>query len=259
MTPAAISLLLAAAAPAGTVSLDCRLVTPGGPVGAAALAPPGENAVLTPATGSVWPLARLVGHGTLSEKKSGLEGTIHFDGSPAGAALKIAGERATLSLTGGARTRLPRAYGFCLPTTPVQSDDKASVTTNAAVGDIRAFHSSSWPTDDSCALITRSGRRGKLVYRLANEGAEAVMSADDGLLPAPKVTMKRGSGTNLPGVRVPYSGGGLSAHDTFLVDPSAAEGVKLLEFDEPGGTAASNEPAAAICGYAMMVRRADTQ
>jgi hypothetical protein len=259
VTPVVMSLLLAAAAPSGPAFLDCRLVTPNGrtvAVTASVREPGGSNVTLTPVVGSVWPAARLAGHGTLSEGQAGLQGTLHFDGSPEGAVVKIEGERATLVVTHGDRTSLPRAYGFCLPASPAERDDQVPVTTNAAIDAVPAFNSASWP-DEGCVLITRSGRRARVNYQIAEGGAKAVMAANDGLLPAPSVRMKRGSARDASGPRISIGGDqGPSGYEIFLVDEKAAEAVKLLEFKQLGGPATGNEPAAAICGYAKITRRA---
>jgi hypothetical protein len=259
VTPAAMSLLLAAAAPSGPTFLDCRLVTPGGETLAFAVSmqEPGPSAaVLTPVAGSVWPAARLAGGGGFAAKKSGVEGIFYFGGSPAGAALKIVQERATLYLTHGNRDSLPRAYGFCLPASPHEIDAKAPVTVNAGVDGVRAFDSASWPAE-GCALLMRSGRRGRVNYAIADGGAGAVMASDEGLLPARSVTISRDEGrsSNNPRIRI-GDGRGPSGFEIFLVDKKAAEAVKLLELTRLGGSVTGNEPAAGICGYDKISRRA---
>jgi hypothetical protein len=253
--------LMAAAAPAATTALDCHLITPGGASVAflVSAGPGGGAAVAIPAQGTVWPAAPLAGTGAVALKNSLPEGQLAFAGPHRGVLVKIDRGRATLHVTRGRRETVPRAYGFCgaAADAPQPAGDAAVATD--AVGDVPAFASASW-SERGCALILRDGRTAGIRYELvqgsAAGGAQAVMAAPAGVLPAPSVVLRRGSGGSLTGDRLRLAADkGPSGYEMFLTDEGGAEAVKLLEFDRLGGSVTGDLPAGAICGYAKIVRR----
>jgi hypothetical protein len=252
------ALLLAAAAPAGAMALDCRLVTPGGaPVSFIVSAQAGGAAVVaTPAEGTVWPAAALAGSGTAALQNSLADGQFVFAGPRQGVVVKIERGRATLHVARGRREGLPRAYGFCgaAADAPPQPAGIAAAATDA-VADIPAFANTSW-SERGCALILQDGRTGGIRYEMVNGGAQAAMAAPAGVLPAPSVVLRRGTGRGDSGARLRIAADkGPSGYEIFLIDESSAEAVKLLELDRLGGPVTGELPAAAICGYSKIIRR----
>ena len=250
-----IAAFLLAAAPAAEPAtvLDCKLVTPGGsPVSfVARLKEPGVGvAVLEPVPGTAWPSQRVIGGGSHQVKGSGIKSRHHFAGEP-GIDLEIDGERATLIATKKLRQELPRAYGFCLPGSTAASaagtSNMASVQAGAA---IPAFDSATWP--DHCELVTRSGRRWKIGYSRVGEGRQSGLTATSAeLFGKTSLLVSRRGGMN----KARFGGGkeGPAGTETLLLESGASQAVQLIDFERTALPGA--EPAAAICGIRMIVRK----
>jgi hypothetical protein len=238
--------------------LDCKLVTPGGhPVEfSASIAAPGVGtAVLEPTPGTVWPAQRLIGGGGAQNKGSGGIKSRHHIGGDPGVDLEIDGERATLLTAKKLRSGLPRAYGFCLPrASGAGSVDGGGMVATNANATIPAFDPGSWPEDD-CAVITRSGRRGRIDYTIAPTPAQVQLTTSEArLLDSPKVSVPRVQANGGRGAKTRFGGkSGASGGESLLVDRKTSEAVQLIDFDRLGTVVP--EPAAAICGHSKVVRR----
>jgi hypothetical protein len=246
-------LLLAAAAPAPAAPgpvLNCRLVTPSGDPIAFAARLGSPTAVLEPDPRSAWPRGRVIGPGAWSEGKA-VEAEYSFAGKPAGVHLKVRGERATLSVGKSLRGAQPRAHGFCLRMSePSPAPSDAPVLADAGAN-VPAFDTARWP--DDCSLMTRSGRRARIGYRLLDVGArsEFTTAAQGFFAESPTVATRRQGGG-----RSRFNGpNGLAGDETLILDEKTATGVQLLDFDKVGIAPATVESAAAICGIKRVVRR----
>jgi hypothetical protein len=253
-----ITALFLAAAPVAAdpaITLDCKLVTPGGhPIAfAARLKKPGiGTVVLDPVSGTAWPSQRVMGGGSHQVQTGGVKSRHRIAGEP-GVDLEIDGEVATLFVSKKLRRGLPRAHGFCLPVSAPEAASGGSTMAAVQAGaSIPAFDPASWP--DHCELVTRSGRRWKIGYSLVNRGAQSGLTATSAdLFGKTSLLVSRRGG----GQKARFGGGkvGPSGSETLLLEESQA--VQLINFDRtalPGG-----EPAAAICGIRTIVRRPNSQ
>lgn len=248
-------ILAAAPAPAATATrFDCKLVTPGGhPIAFAASfrAPGVGTVVLDPTPGTAWPSRRVIGGGSHQGKAAGIKSRHHVTGEP-GVDLEIDGEVATLFTSKKLRRGLPRAHGFCLPVAAPEAVAGSNMVATQADATIVAFDPATWP--DHCQLVTRSGRRWKIDYSLADGGAKAGLAATSAeLFGQTTLLVSRRGGMQ----KARFGGGksGPSGSETLLLGESQA--VRLIHFERtalPGG-----EPAAAICGMGTIVRRPNTQ
>jgi hypothetical protein len=248
-----IALLLAASAAAAAQGFSCTLTTPrGDPIAFSLETKAGPAAAfLVPVEGSVWPASPLAGGGGTDLKKDGPHGTFYFGGGKDGVSLQIDGDKAQLFVAPG---KAPRAYGFCLQG---GAADQAGGSRMVAVDPgarIPAFDSAGWTASD-CALLTRSGRRGRVDYGLLDGGARSeIRSEAAGFFAEPRAVVDRvqgagGKPTRFGGAR------GLAGTERLVVDPKAGEAVQLIDFTEVGIPPNTPEPAIAICGHTGIVRR----
>jgi hypothetical protein len=254
MIAALLSAALAASAAAPAQIFSCTLTTPRGDPIAFRLETKADGpgaAFLVPGEGSVWPASPLAGGGGTAVKKDGPHGAFYFGGGKDGVSLQIDGDKAQLFAAAG---KAPRAYGFCLPggaADPAAGSRMVAVDPGAR---IPAFDSAGW-TESDCALLTRSGRRGRVDYRLIEGGMRSeIRSETAGFFAEPRALVERvqGSGgkpTRFGGAR------GLAGTERLVVDPKASEAVQLIDFTEVGTPPNPPEPAIAICGHAGIVRR----
>jgi hypothetical protein len=252
-----IALLLAGAlgaSAAGTAQgFSCTLTTPrGDPIAFSLETKAGPAAAfLLPSEGSVWPASPVAGGGGTALKKDGPHGTFYFGGGKDGVSLQIDGDKAQLFVAPG---KAPRAYGFCLPgnvTDPAGGSRLVAVDPGAHVP---AFDSAGW-TDIDCALLARSGRRGRVDYSLLDGGARSeIRSETAGFFAEPRTVVERVQGTG--GKPTRFGGArGLAGTERLVVDPKAGEAVQLVDFTEVGTPPNTPEPAIAICGHTGIVRR----
>jgi hypothetical protein len=253
-----IAVLFAGALAASTAApaqvFSCTLTTPHGDPIAFSLETKADGpaaAFLVPGDGSVWPASLAAGGGGTTLKKDGPHGAFYFGGGKDGVSLQIDGDKVLLFAAAG---KAPRAYGFCLPGNVADPTGGSRLVAVDPGARIPAFDSAGW-TDSDCALLTRSGRRGRVDYSLLDGGARsAIGSKTAGFFAEPRAVVERlqGSGgkpTRFGGAR------GVAGTERLLIDPKASEAVQLIDFTEVGTPPNAPEPAIAICGHAGIVRR----
>ncbi|MEA3039414.1 MAG: hypothetical protein QOE79_1927 [Sphingomonadales bacterium] len=248
-------LLLAAASPPQPQGFDCRLATPSGDAVAFVLQTKvGDGAAaafLVPSAGSVWPSGPLAGGGGAAMKKEGLEGAFYFGGFKTGISLKINGDKA---LAYSAASKAPRAYGFCRALPAGEQPPRPGMVAVDPGAGIPAFDSAGWIASD-CALLTRSGRRGRIGYSLVDGGARAeIKSEGGGFFAEPRMLVSRTQGSGNQPTRF-GSGAGPEGTERLVVDPKTREAVQLIDFAQVGTPPNPAEGAVAICGHAGIVRR----
>ena len=250
MIGASIALALQAAAPAAP-ALECALATPAGDALAVMVVPLGNAtgaAKLVPANGSAWPAGPIAGGGGFKGSGDEVDGLFSFGSAKAGVNLQINAGRATLLV---ARSKLPRAYGYCRRAEPVQSPaaEGTMLALDPRIG-APAFDPARWPED--CSLISRSGRRARIDFTLSGDAAAEVVTGEPDLLASPRTLVSRRAAS---GGRYRFVGGGLSGRERLIVDPKTAQAVRLIEFETLGGPGSDTGPAVAICGYGAVEAR----
>jgi hypothetical protein len=252
---AALLALTLEAAPAPAQSFECTLATPRGDAMGFVLqtkvADGPAAATLVPSEGSVWPAGPIAGGGGAAMKKEGLKGAFYFGGLKTGISLELEGDKA---LVYSAASKAPRAYGFCQALPPEEAPDAPHMVAVDPGAGIPAFDSAGWVASD-CALLTRSGRRGRVDYSLVDDGARVeINSEESGFFAQPRTLVSRTQGSGSKPTR--FGGGaGPAGTERLLVDPKTREAVQLIDFAQVGTPPNPAERAIAICGHTGIVRR----